>query len=188
MAVDEHGQMAKAEFVIEEFSKMVTIFPAKEVPVRNGINRLQDLGMTSKLWNETAGHVDRTAAGAALIRAKGNPLWPLIWQDVPAGDFAGRVVVASVQAMQPDDDPLDGLQNAIVKMTFYDEAGREFAKAERHFLRSSGPRDRWIRGQIAAIAPAGTAHVQFQVLLNARGLNTGSLLFSDPSLVVLDTR
>jgi hypothetical protein len=73
-------------------------------------------------------------------------------------------------------------------MTFFDGADREFAKAERHFLRSSAPRDQWIRGQIAAIAPAGTARVQFQVLLNARGLKTGSLLFSDPSLVVLDAQ
>ncbi len=188
MAVDERGQMAKAEFVIAEFAKMATVFPAEEVPVRNGINRLQDPGMTSQLWNETAGHVDRTTAGAARIRAKGNPLWPLIWQDVPAGDIAGRVVVASARAMQPDDDPLRGLQNAIIKMMFLDEAGHEFARAERHFLRSSAPRDQWIRGQIAAIAPAGTARVQFQALLNARGLKTGSLLFSAPSLVVMDAR
>jgi hypothetical protein len=188
MAVDERGQMAKAEFVIAEFSRMAKVFPAEEVPVRNGINRLQDPGMTSQHWNETAGHVDRTVAGAARIRAKGDPLWPLIWQDVPAGDIAGRVVVASARAMQPGDDPLSGLQNAIIKMTFFDEAGREFAKAERHFLRSSAPRDQWIRGQIAAIAPAGTARVQFQMLLNARGLKTGSLLFSDSSLVVMEAQ
>lgn len=186
MAVDERGQMAKAEFVIAEFSRMAEVFPAEDVSVRDGINRLQDPGMTSSLWNGTAGHVDRTAAGLARIRAKGNPLWPLLWQDVPAREIAGRAVVASIRAMQPDDDPLSGLQNAIIKMMFLDEAGREFARAERHFLRSSAPRGQWIHGQIAAVAPAGTARIQFQVLLNARGLKSGSLLFTDPSLVVLE--
>ena len=63
-------------------------------------------------------------------------------------------------------------------------AWREFAQAERHFLRAGAPRNQWIRGQIAAIAPPGTVAVQFQVLFNARGLKTGTLLFTDAALLV----
>ncbi len=71
---------------------------------------------------------------------------------------------------------------------FLDEAGREFAKVPRQFLRSSGPRDQWILGQIAAIVPAGTPRIEFQVLRNARALRTGSLLFNDPAIVVMDAQ
>ena len=195
MAVNGRGQMVKSDFVVAEFSTMATLLRADDLPMRGELSRLKDAGMTtspsddpSQVWHGTAGCTGQKAAGKFRICAKGNRLWPLIWQDVPTGDIAGRVVVASARAMQPGDDLLSGLQNAIIKMTFLDEAGREFAKAERHFLRSSGPRDQWILGQIAAIAPAGTARVQFQVLLNARGLKTGSLLFSDPALVVMNAQ
>ena len=193
MAVNVGGEMVKSDFVVAEFAKMATLLRADDLPMRGELSRLKDAGMTtppaddpSQVWHGTAGCIGQNAAGKFRIRAKGNRLWPLIWQDVVTGDIAGRVVVASARAMQPGDDPLSGLQNAIIKVTFLDEAGREFAKAERHFLRSSGPREQWVLGRIAAIAPAGTARVQFQVLLNARGLRTGSLWFNDPALAVMD--
>ena len=69
-----------------------------------------------------------------------------------------------------------------------DAAGREFAMAERHFLSASSPRDQWIRGQIAALAPPGTVRVRFQALLNARGLPSGALLLRAASLTIVDHR
>jgi len=188
VAVDVRGGTAPAAEMIAEFSKVAAILPAEELPVHDAANRLLDPAITdlTHVWNGTVGHVERNAAGRVRISANGSRLWPLLWQDVPTGAIAGHAVVAAVQALQPDEDPLRGLQNAIIKVVFLDAAGREFARAERHFLRSSAPRGQWIRGQIAAIAPAGTARVQFQVLLNARGLKTGSLLFKDPSLVVME--
>lgn len=186
VAVDAQGQMVPAEFVIAEFSRMASLLPAGEEGEPEDGNWLRDPGLTdlAQDWNGTAGHLDRNAAGFARIRANSSPLWPLLWQEVPAGDIAGRVVVASVCAMQPAADPLQGNQNAIVKVVFLDADGRQFAQAERHFLRATAPRDRWVRGQIAAIAPAGTARLQFQALLNARGLRSGSLLFHKPVLMV----
>ncbi len=185
-AVNQQGKLAEAEFVIKDFSKLATILPETEVPVQNGVNLLRDpsLKQLSREWRSTEGHVDLDAAGSARIRANGSPLWPLLWQRVATGDIAGRVVIASVRALQPADDPLSGLQNAIVKMVFLDADGREFAGAERHFLRASAPRGQWIRGQIAALAPPGTTRVTFQALLNARGLKTGSVCFTEAALVL----
>jgi hypothetical protein len=184
LAVDAQGKTEPAEHLIVEFSKIARLLPAEVLPVREGVNRLTDATMTGQAWRGTAGHVSRDSRGAMRVRANSSHLWPLLWQDVPTGDVAGQVVVASVRAMQTGDDPLSGAQNAIVKLVFLDAAGREFATAERHFLRAGAPRGQWLGGQIAAIAPPGTVRVQFQALLNARGLRTGSLLFKDPALVV----
>lgn len=191
VAVDAQGQTAPAEFVIAEFSKMTTILPPEDFAVETGANLLSDAGMKvppglapALPWHGSEGYVDLAEPGVVRIRAKGNRLWPILWQRVPTADLADRVVLASVWAMQPSTAPLTGQQNAIVKMVFEDAAGREFARAERHFLRAAAPRGQWIRGQVAAIAPRGTAAVCFQVLLNARGLEAGALLFKDASLVV----
>lgn len=190
VTVDAHGRTVPADFVIAEFSKMATLLPAEEVGEPEGGNLLRNPGLmgAAQAWNGTAGHVDRNAEGRARIRANGSHLWPLLWQEVPTGDIAGKVVVASVCALQPAADPLQGNQNAIVKVVFLDAEGRQFAQAERHFLRSSAPRDRWVRGQIAALAPAGSVRVQFQILLNARGLQTGAVLFDDPALFIAEPR
>jgi hypothetical protein len=191
VAVNAWGQTVQEEFVIAELSKMTTILPPEDFAVETGANLLSDAGMKippglapTLPWHGSEGYVDLAAPGVARIRAKGNRLWPVLWQRVPTADLADRVVLASVRALQPSDAPLAGQQNAIVKVVFEDAEGREFAQAERHFLRAAAPRGRWIRGQVAAIAPRGTAAVCFQVLLNARGLEAGALLFKDASLVV----
>jgi len=73
-----------------------------------------------------------------------------------------------------------------VKIVFVDRDGREFAKAERHFLREGSPVDHFVKAGIAAIAPPGTAGVRCQVLLNACGLPTGGIVVDDAARVVLD--
>ena len=187
VAVDARGQMVDAQFVIKELAKLATILPVEEVAVSGAVNRLKDPGITDlgTTWRGTTGHVSRDSRGAMRVHANSSQLWPLLWQDVATGDVAGQVVVASVRALQPGDDPLNGSQNAIVKLVFLDASGGQFATAERHFLRATAPRDQWIRGQIAARAPPGTVAVQFQVLLNARGVRTGSVLFGDAGLFIV---
>lgn len=143
-------------------------------------------------WKGTAGHVDLIPLGRARdawairIRADGNPFWPLVWQQIDADDLAGKTIMASIRAMRTHDDPLVDPQRAIVKLFFVDAAGREFASAERHFLKSTGPIDRFVEGKLAAEAPPGAVAVRFQVLLTAAGLPTGSIIIDDAKLVITD--
>jgi hypothetical protein len=44
----------------------------------------------------------------------------------------------------------------------------------------------FVKGRLAAKAPAGTAAVRFQVLLAAAGLETGSIVVDDAKLVIAD--
>jgi hypothetical protein len=94
------------------------------------------------------------------------------------------LVLAAVHASQISSDPLTGKQCAIVKLQFVDAAGRDFAYAERHFLRAGGPMDRFVEGRVAAFAPPGTVAVRCQVLVNAHGLPAGSLIADDAKLVI----
>jgi hypothetical protein len=128
------------------------------------------------------------ASGSRSVRIAANstPFWPVVFQEVPTGDIAGHLAMASVKVAQTASDPLTGRQCAIVKLVFVNHAGREFAKAERHFLREGSPVDRFVEAGIAAIAPPGTEAVRCQVLLNACGLPTGSIVADDAVLVVVD--
>ena len=201
VAIDGQGRTQGAAPVIQDFAKLARLIPDAIEAQHVGENRLRDPGMTlapvatpavaeSSPWRGTAGHVDlihgRAHAGdtAIRIRALGNPMWPLVLQDVKTGPIDGQIVVGSAWAMQPSDDPLVSRQNAIVKIVFLDAAGREFATAERHFLRFDSAREGWVRGQIAAVAPPGTVAVRFQILLNARGEKSGSLLVDDACLSI----
>lgn len=201
LAIDARGRAEQAADVIQDFSKLARLMPGFTEPELADANLLADPNMTqapvfyasterSSPWRGTAGHVDlvsgqaHSGSVAVRIRALGNPMWPLVWQDVKTGPIAGQVAVASVWAMQPSQDPLTARQNAIVKIMFLDAAGREFASAERHFLRAEAPKYRWVRGQIAALAPPGTMALRFQVLLNARGQKSGSLLVNDAVLSI----
>lgn len=127
-----------------------------------------------------------TGRRAVRIAANSSPFWPILLQDVATGDIAGRAVMAAVKVAQTASDPLSGRQCAIVKLVFVDRAGREFARAERHFLREGSPVDQFMKVGIAAIAPPGTAGVRCQVLLNACGLPTGGIVVDDAAMVVVD--
>ena len=190
VAIDARGRAEQAAYVIQDFSKLARLMPGFTEPELAGANLLADPGMTqapvfyasterSSPWRGTAGHVDlvsgqaHSGSVAIRIRALGNPMWPLVWQDVKTGPIAGQVAVASVWAMQPSQDPLTARQNAIVKIMFLDAAGREFASAERHFLRAEAPKNRWVRGQIAALAPPGTVALRIPGPVERPGTEVG---------------
>lgn len=143
-------------------------------------------------WRRSFGYVDlvshtaATGSQAARIHAKGNPFWPLVWHQIDTGDIAGKTMMATMRVTQSIDDPLAVPQRAFVKFTFTDAADRPFASAERHFLKHAGPIDEFVEGRLAAKAPAGTVTVQFQVLLAAAGLETGSIVVDDATLVIID--
>lgn len=145
-------------------------------------------------WRGTPGHADilpgagRNGTAALRIRAMGNRLWPWAGQTVTAVPLAGRMVTASVRARQPADDPLRGRQCAILKLYFQDAAGREMAYAERRFLWEDDPVDAFVEARLATVAPPGAVSAQIQVMLNACGLGTGTVLFDDACLAVAPAR
>lgn len=142
-------------------------------------------------WLGSRGYVERVSApsatgtGAVRLRSNGRLSWPLVLQHIATGDISGQTVMATVKATQLSSDRLTGHQCAIVKIVFVNRDGREFAKAERHFLRAGSVTDRFVDAGIAAVAPPGTVAVGFQVLLNAWGLPGGSLVADDAALVVI---
>jgi hypothetical protein len=141
-------------------------------------------------WRGSLGHVEPVtapvASGSQAVRiaACGSRFWPLVGQPAETGDIAGQPVMASVKVCQQQDDPLRGNQCAIVKLVFADAAGRAFAQAERYFLRSGSKAGEFVEAGIAVLAPAGTATVQYQVLLNACGMPTGSIVVDDAALLI----
>jgi hypothetical protein len=141
-------------------------------------------------WRGSLGYVEQVAAPVALgsramqISARGSRFWPLIAQPVATGDIAGQPVMAAVRVAQRPEDPLTGNQCVILKLVFLDAAGMAFAHAERYFLRAGSRVGEFVEGEIAALAPAGTATIQCQVLLNACGEATGSIVADDVSLLI----
>jgi len=92
--------------------------------------------------------------------------------------------MAAVRVAQRPKDPLTGNQCVILKLVFLDTAGMAFAHAERYFLRAGSRVGEFVEGEIAALAPAGTVTIQCQVLLNACGKETGSIVADDVSLLI----
>jgi hypothetical protein len=141
-------------------------------------------------WRGSLGHVDWISApvasgrNAMRISARGTRFWPLVAQALTTGDIGGRPVMAAVKACQSQDDLLAGHQCAILKLIFVDAQGRQFASAERYFLRAGTGTRGFVEADIAALAPARTVAVQCQVLLNACGIPTGSLIVDDAVLKI----
>jgi len=141
-------------------------------------------------WIGSASYVTQvsspTADGKRAVRiaSLGNRYWPLVGQTVATGDIAGRTVIASVRALQTAGDPLLGTQRVILKLIFADASGRDLGQAERHFLRAGSAVNQFVEGRIAAVAPPGTLAVKWQVLLNASGLPTGSIVVDAATLAI----
>jgi hypothetical protein len=213
LAVNHEGQATADIAFFEDYGARAALTPFDEEAFLTGVNLLDDPSFETpadaeagrngaaatpalkKLlqlgpWSASPGHVERvsapTASGGHAVRvaANGNPFWPLLVQRVSTGDISGQIVMASVKATPTADDPLSGRQRPIVKIAFVDALGREFASAGRHFLKASGPDDRFAEGRIAAIAPEGTCGVNYTILLNACGLPTGSVVMDDARLVI----
>jgi hypothetical protein len=77
-------------------------------------------------------------------------------------------------------------QSAILKISFLDSGGREFATASRHFLLSTARPGATVTGNVAAFAPAGTRMIVYQLMLSARSQPNGTVIFSDPRLLIAD--
>lgn len=148
-------------------------------------------GVPSHIWHGTDECLESMAqggrsGGAVRIRARSHRFWPLVKQIVKTGDISGKLVAVSVWGMTPAGDPLHGRQHSVLKLAFVDADHREFACASRRFLDSDSVKDKYEQVAVAATAPAGTHGVQVQLILNAAGQKTGSVIFDDAVLVIGD--
>ncbi len=163
-------------------------------PLPAGENRLGDpgfdRGLTPDAWNGTEGHLSSDPRGrdgrGVRVSAGGFASFPLCRQRVRAGDLGGKLIVASVWAATPADDPLSPGQFAGLKVAFLDAHGREFGFVKQHLLTSRPVPDRFEQARLAAVAPAGTASVSVQLILYAARRPTGSVVFDDASLRFVD--
>lgn len=137
-------------------------------------------------WYRTQGHVELAPASPATvaIHARGHRFWPSVRQSVDTGDISGRLVVGSVDAVMPPNQPLGERQFAILKLAFINQRGEEFATSFRYFLHAGSGPGTLASTQVAAFAPPGTVKVEVQLMLNARGQSSGAVWFSNPRLVV----
>ena len=204
-ALSVHGtdELKPSPKLVNQFSHLTSLIPADPPPSAQQRNLLKaadfataprsaaDGATAAAPWTAVtpnavlAARAGRAGGPAVRIRAAGSRYWPWVSQDVRTGDVAGRQVLASVWAASAADDPLQGGQRAIVKVIFLDADGREFADAQRHFLGNQSAPGAYVQGVVAAVAPRGTVGVRFQVLLNAKGRSSGSVLFDDARLIVL---
>ena len=96
------------------------------------------------------------------------------------------MVVAFVWAAVAPADPLRGRQQALLKIAFKNKEGRAVAFAVQRFAGPDSGPGRFERVEVAALAPEGTNRVQVQLLLQSALLESGSMLFDDASLVIVD--
>lgn len=171
--------MLDAAVVREMMARM-----ADEVMVAGETNRLRNAGFDSLAecgWKLAENHA-MIEDGALCVSSRGHRFWPGVSQPSWQSDLNGHAVVASVSAMQPGDDPLQPMQFAVLKLVFMGEGGRPFAYASRHFQFGGEPTGVFETAHVAAIAPLGTKGVSVELLLNARGEKSGSVIFDDAVL------
>lgn len=172
----------------DSFAELFKADPSRSSPQLGGGSLLLDATFatvgSAGPWIVTEGFVEQRPGGQGVVHARSHRLWPSFRQTVNTGDISSRPVVATVQGVSSVDDPMCERQSAILKISFLDGGGREFATASRHFLLASARPGSPVTGNVAAFAPAGTRQVQYQLMLSARGQPNGTVIFSDPKLLV----
>lgn len=123
--------------------------------------------------------ISNPEAQTVRIRAGDRRPFPMARQTLKTGGIGGRTVVAATRAVSPEEEPLHHRQHAVLKLSFLNAHGHEFACAFRHFLKTQRATGRSEQVRLAVIAPAGTEAVQLQLILNADQRENGSVIFND---------
>lgn len=190
-----NGLLAVRPLSPDEFAELLRASPAVDEAVRRGRNVLLDPGfedgLSERTWNGTEANIRVVLAGgragnAVRVAAGGFAQFPQCRQKTERGDYAGRLIVASVWGAV-NEGPLSPRQSALLKIVFEDESGREIGFAMRPFLGPHSQPGRFERAEAAAIAPAGTKRVQIQLMLRTGRQVGGSVLFDDAGLIVAET-
>lgn len=188
------GQLVIRPLTAAELAELGAAAPAVGGQAPAGDNLLRDSGFDRGLapdaWGGTEGHLSadphgRTGPGVR-VSAHGFATFPLCRQWVQTGDLGSRLVVASVWAATPADDPLTPGQFAGLKVVFLDARGREFGFAKQHLLTGRPAPGRFEQARLAAVAPPGTAAVSVQLILYAARRDAGAVVFDDAALAVAD--
>jgi len=193
--VRSSGILAIQPLARQEFTELLLASPSVGDAVKQGANLLSEpgfeRGLSDKTWNGTEANLEAMesggrSGGAVRVFARGYANWPQCRQKINTGDIAGKLLVASVWAATPANDPLRERQVAMLKIVFVNGDGREFAFALRRFVNPKSKPDQFEQAQLAAFAPTGTRQVQLQLMLNSNLLDSGSVIFDDASLVIAD--
>lgn len=188
------GILAIQPLAREEFAELLLASPSVNEAVQRGGNLLKDSGfengLSQETWSGTESNIEAMreggrSGGAVQIHARGYAHWPQCRQKIDTGDIGGKLVVASVWAAVPAEDPLRSRQTAMLKIVFVNEKGRDFAFAMKRFINSKSAPHRFEQAQVAAFAPPGTRQVQIQLMLQSDLQNAGSVIFDDASLAIL---
>jgi ferric-dicitrate binding protein FerR (iron transport regulator) len=149
-----------------------------------------EMALADSTWRGTEGNLAVSPQGrtdrALRILARGPAQWPQCRQRIETGDISGKVAVASVYAAGAPDEPPQSGQVAILKLAFVNGKGREFAFAMRRAPLRDVPPGEFVRVEMAAVAPPGTTSLQFQVMLQTHRRGSGSVLFDDASLSIME--
>ena len=188
------GQLVVRALTAAELADLGGLVPSAEAPGPTGENRIRDpgfdRGLAADTWGGTDGHLSPDARGRAgpglRVSARGFAAFPLCRQWVRTGDLGGKLVVASVWAATPADDPISPGQFAGLKVVFLDAHDREFGFVKQHLLTGRPVPGRFEQARLVAVAPPGTAAVGIQLILYAARGRTGAVVFDDAALAVAD--
>ncbi|WP_439629402.1 hypothetical protein [Gemmata sp.] len=188
------GQLVVRALTAAELADLGGAGPSAEAPGPAGENRLSDpgfdRGLAADTWGGTEGHLAPDTGGRAgpglRVSARGFATFPLCRQWVRTGDLGGKLVVASVWAATPADDPISPGQFAGLKVVFLDARDREFGFVKQHLLTGRPVPGRFEHARLAAVVPPGTAAVSVQLILYAARRPTGAVVFDDAALTVAD--
>jgi hypothetical protein len=188
------GQLVVRPLLPAELEEVFGVLPPAWAPGLAGANRLVDSGfdrgLAADTWGGTEGHLaldPRGRSGPGVrVSAHGFASFPLCRQFVRTGDIGGKLVVASVWAATPADDPLSPGQFAGLKVVFLDARDREFGFVKQHLLTGRPIPGRFEQARLAAIAPPGTAAVSVQLILYASRRQKGTVVFDDALMAVTD--
>jgi hypothetical protein len=188
------GQLVVRPLLPAELAELCGALPPAWAPGLAGENRLIDpgfdRGLAADTWGGTEGHLSLDPRGqtgpGVRVSAHGFASFPLCRQLVRTGDIGGKLVVASVWAATPADDPISPGQFAGLKVVFLDARDREFGFVKQHLLTGRPVPGRFEQARLAAIAPPGTAAVSVQLILYAARRHTGTVVFDDAALAIAD--
>ncbi|VTT96475.1 FecR protein OS=Planctomyces brasiliensis (strain ATCC 49424 / DSM 5305 / JCM 21570 / NBRC 103401 / IFAM 1448) GN=Plabr_2988 PE=4 SV=1: FecR [Gemmataceae bacterium] len=188
------GLLVVRAITAAELAELCGAAPSAEAPGHAGDNLLLDpgfdRGLATETWGGTEGHLSpdpggRTGPGLR-VSARGFASFPLCRQRVRTGDLGGKLLVASVWAATPADDPISPGQFAGLKVVFLDGNDREFGFVKQHLLTGRPVPGRFEQVRLAAIAPPRTAAVSVQLILYAARRDAGAVVFDAAALSVAD--
>jgi len=190
------GMLAIKPLDRSEYADLLRASPTIDESNKAEKSLLQDPGFEQALsparWSGAVGNLQLAprvgrSGNAVRIHSDGIAHWPQCRQEINTGDVSGKLIIAFAWAA-PDLVRLQPRQQAILKITFINAQGRDFGFALQRFLSTQSQPNQYEQTQVAAIAPPGTQRVQLQLMFQTHLRETGTVLFDDAALAIVDPR